>query len=115
MNLPAVRDAAVDVTGDAGRKQQVEKHGPVVGGDGRRQGEADAETPGHDRPPPRGADGREEEDAGGGEQRAGVDALDAGDERSGAETPDHDRENRKRDGWADPPTETSHGSTRRSA
>ena len=92
----------MDVAGDARRKQQVQEHGPVVGGDGRRKGEAQAEASRDDRPPPGSAESGEEEDRRSGEQCAGVDALDAGDERPGAEAPDHDRENRERDRRADP-------------
>src|SRR6478752_7342509 len=50
----------------------------------------------------------------GGRQSEAVDRLYPGEERTGAETPDHDREHRKGESRAGPPTETSHGTTSRS-
>ena len=62
MNLAAVTDAAMDVAGDTGREHEVEEYRPVIGGEGGRQREADAEAAGDDRPSPCRAEGGDEED-----------------------------------------------------
>ena len=71
VHLAPVADAAMDVAGDAAREREVEEHRPVVGGDGGRQRQGDAEAAGDDRPPPRTADGGEEADGRRGQQERG--------------------------------------------
>src|SRR5262249_4686292 len=79
------------------------------------EGWPDTEAAGDDRPPPSRAEGRDEHDGRGRQKRAAVDRLEAGEEGTGAETPDHDRERCHRDRRTRPPTDASHGNTSRSA
>jgi hypothetical protein len=114
-HLATVTDTAVDVAGDAARQREVEEQGPVVGRDGGAQREADPEPAGHDRPPPGREDRRDEDDTGGRQHGADVHRLHTGEERAGAEPPEHDPERHHRDRRAAPTTDPAHGSTSRSA
>src|SRR5205823_6779255 len=115
VRVTAVADAAVHVPGDAGGERDVEEQGPVVRSDGRREGQAEAEPARDDRPAPRTADDGYEPDGHRCQKRPAIDRFEAGDERAGADSPDHDPEHGHRDRRAGPPAEAVHRSTSRSA
>src|SRR6476469_4320091 len=112
-HIATVTDAAVDVSGDAAGKCEVEEKRPVIRSHGGGQGQAHAEAPGDDRPPPRRAECRDEHDGRGRQNGTAVDRLETSEERAGAETPDHDRQHRHRDRRAGPATDARTGCRRR--
>src|SRR4029453_7548585 len=83
---------AVDVANDPAGQREVEEQRSVVGCHGGGQRQVDAETTGHDLPPPSTAQGRQHSQARRCRKRSGVDRADALEERARAQTPDEDGE-----------------------
>ena len=92
--VQAVPHAAVDVADDAAGQRAVEELRAVVRRDRRPQRQADAQATRDGLPPPGRADGGQRRDRRGGQQRPGADPAHAVEERTGAEPPDEDGEDR---------------------